>query len=123
MQRFENLRVWQTSHAWLLLVYRSAARFPSFEKYGITAQLRRAALSVPNNIVEGARRAGKQDYSRFLNLAQASLAEAEYLLLAAQDLGYAKAEEVRRLRAISGRIARMLHALRARVEAETPECA
>src|SRR6266702_4893156 len=116
MQRYRDLRVWRESHAFLLGVYRVTAELPSEEKYGLTSQLRRAAVSVPTNIVEGARRQGRQDYVRFLNLAEASLAEAEYLLIVTVDLQYLSLDAVQPLLGAAGRIARKLYLLRSMVE-------
>jgi four helix bundle protein len=104
------------SHGFLLDVYRVTAALPSEERYGLTSQLRRAALSVPTNIVEGSRRHGRQDYSRFLNLAEASLTEAEYLLTVCVDLNYLTLEAVQPLSFAAGRIARKLFLLRSKVE-------
>jgi four helix bundle protein len=81
MQRFTELKVWQRGHALVLKVYRLTTGFPLAERYGLTSQLRRAILSVPTNIAEGSKRVSSQEYARFLNMAEASLAEAEYLLL------------------------------------------
>ena len=116
MQHFTELKVWQRSHALVLNLYRQTATFPSGERFGLTSQLRRAAASVPTNIAEGAKRTGRQDYARFINIAQGSLAETEYLTMLSRDLGYldtARAEES--ISEIS-EIARMLHALRKKVE-------
>ncbi len=77
MQRFTELRVWQRSHALVLNVYRLTESFPQQERYGLTAQLRRAALSVPTNIAEGSKRLTSLEYARFLNIAEGSLAETE----------------------------------------------
>ena len=85
---FEDLLVWRRSHDLVLLIYRVSADFPQSEVYGLTAQLRRAACSVPANIVEGFRRQGKADKLRFYNIAQASLEEARYFMMLARDLGY-----------------------------------
>ena len=88
-RRVEDLVVWQKSHQLVLETYRASARFPASERYGLTCQLRRAAVSVPANIAEGFRRHGRADKARLLNIAQGSLAEAEYYLILATDLGYA----------------------------------
>lgn len=87
-RRFEDLIVWQKAHALVLAVYRASAPFPRTETYGLTSQLRRAAVSVPANIAEGFRKQGKPDKARFFNIAQASLEEARYYLILARDLGY-----------------------------------
>jgi len=115
MQRFTDLRVWQRSHALVLDVYRLTKSFPQEERYGLTAQIRRAALSVPTNISEGSKRLTGQEYSRFLNIAEGSLAETEYLLMVSRDLGYLTSNLVRPVLTEATEIARMLHGLRKRV--------
>lgn len=86
---FRSLLVWQKAHEWVLAVYQTTRTFPKEELFGLTSQLRRAAMSVPANIVEGYRRRSKPDKARFFNIAQASLDEATYFLLLAHDLSYA----------------------------------
>jgi four helix bundle protein len=81
VQRFTDLKVWQRSHALTLEIYRFTATFPTDERFGLISQLRRAAVSVPTNIAEGSKRQSNPDYARFLNIAEGSLAETEYLLL------------------------------------------
>jgi len=88
MLRFTDLKVWQRGHPLVLGVYRMTAGFPLNERYGLTSQFRRAALSVPTNIAEGSKRLTSQEYARFLNICEASLAETEYLLVISRDLGY-----------------------------------
>jgi four helix bundle protein len=88
MQHFTELRVWQRSHALVLDLYRNTSRLPADERFGLTSQLRRAAASVPTNIAEGAKRTRRQGYARFLNIAQGSLAETEYLIMLSRDLAY-----------------------------------
>ena len=85
---FEDLIVWQRAHEFVLAVYRLTADFPREELFGLTSQLRRAAVSVPSNIAEGFERAGKSDKLRFYNTAQASLEECRYQLILARDLTY-----------------------------------
>lgn len=119
MQRFTDLKVWQEGHALTLEVYRLTAGFPPEERYGLVRQLRRATSSVPTNIAEGSKRKTQADYARFLNIAEGSLAEAEYLLILARDLGYIEAGTVEPLFARADPLARMLNALRAKVEQTT----
>jgi four helix bundle protein len=85
---FEDLVVWQKAHTFVLGVYRLTASFPREETYGLTAQLRRAAVSVPGNIAEGFRRRGRADKARLMNVAEASLDEARYYIRLARDLEY-----------------------------------
>ena len=85
---FKELRAWQKAHQFVLSVYRVVATFPSFERYGLSSQFQRAAVSIPANIAEGYRRDGMKDKLRFLNIAQGSLEECRYYILLAKDLGY-----------------------------------
>ena len=87
-QSFEDLIVWQKAHAFVLNVYRMSREFPRQGVWGLTAQLRRAAVSVPANIAEGFKRRGKPDNARLMNVAEGSLEEARYYLRLAVDLGY-----------------------------------
>jgi four helix bundle protein len=116
MQRFTSLRVWQRSHTLVLEIYRITATFPAPERFGLVMQLRRAAASVPTNIAEGSKRQGAQDYARFLNIAEGSLAETEYLMMLSRDLGYVTQEAAKAALENIAEIARMLHTLRAKVE-------
>ncbi len=118
MQRFTELKVWQRSHALALDVYRHSARFPPAERFGLTSQLRRAVVSVPTNIAEGSKRQSKQEYARFLNIAEGSLAESEYLLMMSRDLGYLTKEVATRLLTEADVTARMLNRLRSKVESD-----
>ena len=90
---FEDLIVWQRAHELVLAVYRLTGGFPRDELFGLTSQLRRAAVSVPSNIAEGFKRAGKSDKLRFYNTAQASLEECRYQLILARDLRYGDPSE------------------------------
>jgi len=101
---FGDLVVWQKAHQFVLAVYAFTARFPKSEAYGLSLQMRKAAVSIPANIAEGFRRRGKADKVRFLNTSEASLEETRYYLILSQDLGYGEAgallsslEEVSRL--------------------------
>jgi four helix bundle protein len=115
MQRFTDLIVWQRSHALVLQVYRLTKCFPPDERFGLTSQLRRAALSVPTNIAEGSKRQTNPEYARFLNIAEGSLAETEYLLMVSRDLGYLPPATVKPVLAETSEIAKMLHGLRSKV--------
>ncbi|MFZ5570642.1 MAG: four helix bundle protein [Thermodesulfobacteriota bacterium] len=80
--------VWQKAHQIVLDVYRFSQAFPASEKFGLTVQCRRAAVSIAANIAEGFRKRGKADKIRFLNIAQGSLEESRYDLILSNDLGY-----------------------------------
>ncbi|HEY6341304.1 MAG TPA: four helix bundle protein [Bryobacteraceae bacterium] len=91
---FQDLVVWQKAHRFVLDVYRYSGEFPKSELYGLAAQLRRAAVSIPANIAEGFRRLRDPDKVRMLNIAQASLEECRYYLILVRDLGYGQNEEL-----------------------------
>lgn len=115
MQRFTELKVWQKSHALTFRVYRLTKSFPTDERYGLTSQLRRAALSVPTNIAEGSKRLTNAEYARSLNIAEGSLAETEYLLMVSRGLRYLPEPAAKPILAECDEIAKMLHGLRAKV--------
>ena len=85
---FEDLKVWQKSHELVLEVYKVIQLFPSDEKFGLTSQIRRSAVSVAANIVEGSKRQHLKEYIQMLYIAQGSLSETNYYLLLAKDLNY-----------------------------------
>jgi four helix bundle protein len=116
MQPFTELRIWQRTHRLALDVYRLTNSFPSSERYGIVAQVRRAVVSVSSNIAEGAKRHSRVDYARFLNIAEGSLAETESLLRISRDLTLAGGASLDGLIEESEEIARMLSAMRTAVE-------
>lgn len=87
-QTFRDVLLWKKAHAWVLGVYRYTERFPRHELFGLTSQLRRAAVSIPANFAEGFKKQGKNDKIRFNNIAQGSLEECRYDLILARDLGY-----------------------------------
>ena len=93
-KRFTDLIVWQKAHAFVLAVYRLSASFPKSEIYGLTSQLRRAAISITANIAEGFKKRSSAEKARFMNIAQGSLEECRYYLILTQDLGYAKTEQL-----------------------------
>jgi four helix bundle protein len=88
MGNYQELTVWKHAHGLALDLYRSTQHFPDGKRYGITSQLRRAAISVPSNIAEGTGRVGNRDQARFLQIARGSVCELECQLLLARDIGY-----------------------------------
>ena len=83
---FQDLLVWQKAHGLVLEVYAFTAMFPKQETYGLSLQMRRAAVSIPANIAEGFRRRGKADKARFLNMAEGSVEECRYFLILSKNL-------------------------------------
>ena len=89
-QHYKDLLIWQKGMALAKLVYQVTQKFPSEERYGLTSQLRRAAVSVPSNIAEGQARRGTNEFLQFLSIAEGSLAELETQLLLSTELAYCK---------------------------------
>lgn len=102
--RFEDLVVWQKAHDLALSVYRMTADFPKSELFGLVSQMRRAAVSVPANIVEGFHRRGSVEKARFLNIAQGSLEELRYFVRLASDLKYGETPSLRENIELTGRL-------------------
>jgi len=105
---YKDLTVWQKADELALGVYIATRRFPKDEVYGITSQLRRAALSVPTNIVEDYGRKGDKELARFVGIAIGSLAETEYLLDFSQRLGYLSKKEYQDIESLRAAVGKML---------------
>jgi four helix bundle protein len=88
LKDFKELRVWQKSHELALFVYESSKSFPREEIFGLTSQIRRAAVSIGANIAEGCGRRSDGEFARFLQIARGSASEVENHLLLARDLKY-----------------------------------
>jgi four helix bundle protein len=107
MRPFTELRTWRAGHELTLEVYQVTASFPADERFGLTAQMRRAAASVPTNIAEGSARTD-QEFHHFLQIALGSSAELEYQFILARDLGYLPSADYERLVADVGALKRMI---------------
>lgn len=116
-QTFKDLKVWEKAHQYTLTVYKVTQKFPQEERFGLTAQLRRAASSIPANIVEGHARASRKDFSHFLTVAKSSLEESKYFLILSKDLGYLSAESYTELDLQSAEIGRMLYVFQQKLNA------
>lgn len=93
-KKFTELTVWQKAHAFVLGVYKLTKSFPKEETFGLTSQIRRAAISIPANIAEGYRRKGKKDKVHFFNISESSLEEVKYYLILVEDLNYCKSADL-----------------------------
>jgi len=91
---FQDLKVWQKAHKFVLTIYGMTASFPKHEIYGLANQMRRAAVSTAANIAEGFKKRSHADKLRFMNIAQGSLEESRYYLILTHDLGYGKTESL-----------------------------
>lgn len=111
MQDFKNILVWQKAHELVKLIYETTSLFPSHELYGITSQLRRAVVSIPANIAEGAGKGTNADFCRFLQIAFGSACEVEYLLFLSFELNYLSKETYDKSSARLTEIKRMLSGL------------
>ncbi|HEY4902835.1 MAG TPA: four helix bundle protein [Candidatus Sulfotelmatobacter sp.] len=118
MQSFRNLKVWEKAHVLTLDVYRSSKSFPRDEIYGLTSQMRRAAVSVGANIAEGSCRRGDVDFARFLQIAVGSASELEYHLLLARDLELLRSSDYQRLSDGAVEVKRMLASLMQKLRAD-----
>ncbi len=119
---FRDLIVWQRSHQLVLKIYRVSKSFPSEERYGLTSQIRRAATSIPTNIVEGHKRRSRRDYLHFLNIAESSLEEVKYLLLLSADLEMLSRTDFEDLESQSNIIGRMLYRLQNKLAQKGSTC-
>lgn len=108
---FERLAVWRKAHELTLLTYELTGRLPEDEKYGLSSQLRRAAVSIPANIVEGEARQSQADFARFISIALGSVAELQYLLLLCRDLGYLTDVDIHQAGSDAAGLTRMLQNL------------
>jgi len=105
---YKKLIVWQAANELAKLVYVETKDFSKSELYGITSQLRRSALSVPLNIVEGYARESRKEIKRFLSIALGSLAETEYLIDFSFDLKYLNTESHAKLQNYRKRVGSLL---------------
>src|SRR5690606_11743362 len=94
MHRFKDLEIWKKSRLFCKDIYEVTYLFPETEKFGITRQIRRASISIPSNIAEGASRKSNKDFARFLEITIGSCYEIETQLLIANDLGFIKEENL-----------------------------
>lgn len=118
MQDFKKLAVWEKAHELVLEVYRTTGRLPERGYPGLVSQLRRAAASIPANIVEGCGHSSQAEFARFLQLAGASALEVAYHLLLARDLGLLSHVQYARLEARTIQVRQMLGGLFRRVRTD-----
>jgi four helix bundle protein len=112
MSRDHNrLQVFHLADRLVLAIYAETARFPPAERFGLQAQIRRAAVSIASNIVEGCTRRSQSDYVRFLEIALGSACEADYLIGLSRRLGFLSEAENQRCKELSVGTARMLQKL------------
>ena len=116
VKSFLDLIVWQKSHSLTLDIYQITNKFPSVEKYGVISQLRRAAYSVPSNIVEGHTRNSTKEFVHFLSIAQGSLNELKYFLILSRDLNFIDLNEYNNLNIKADEISKMLYMMKEKLK-------
>ena len=107
-ENFDKLLVWQKAHLLVLKLYVVTNTFPKEEIWGLTSQIRRAAVSVPSNIVEGKARGSRKDFKRFLLIARGSLEEVKYQSLLAKELKYMNEEQYEEITVMIEDVGRLL---------------
>ena len=110
---FRELLIWQRGHELALRVYMTTDTFPEAERFGLTNQLRRAAVSIPSNIAEGFERNSSKDFAHFLIIARGSIAEVQAQILLARDLNYLSPQECDKILENSTEVHKMLNAFKA----------
>lgn len=120
MRPHENLDVWKMAVDFVVDVYKATEKFPGEEKFGLTSQIRRAAVSVPANIAEGAARKSLKEFSYFLSNAQGSASEVETELLISHRLGYLKRSCFLELQQTLDSIGKMMNGLSRRLTQKIP---
>ena len=108
MHRYKELKFWQLSRTFCKDIYIITKSFPSDEKFGLISQLRRASVSIPSNIAEGASRTSNKDFARFLRISLGSCYEIETQLLISFDLGFIQEKELEILQNILEQIIKMM---------------
>ncbi len=115
---FRKYRVWQSSHALVLDLYRATESFPSNERFDLVRQIRRAGASIPANLAEGLGKSGDRERGRYTNIAIGSAYELDYHLQLALDLGYLKEDQYTPLLTALKSVRRMLVVLRRKLVAD-----
>lgn len=109
LKSFTELRVWQRAHELVLFIYQVTKQFPVDEKFGLTSQMRRAAVSIASNIVEGFHRYSNKVSINFYDIADGSIEELKYQLLLSKDLEYLGQNNYTTGLNLSEEVSKMLH--------------
>ncbi|QHL87785.1 four helix bundle protein [Nibribacter ruber] len=115
MHNFKELKIWQEAMTLAKMVYEASSSFPANEKYGLTSQINRAAVSVPSNIAEGAGRGGDKEFIQFLTIARGSAFELETQLLLAQSFGFIEDARLQKLLQQVSLVQRMINGFKDRL--------
>jgi len=115
---YKDLKVWQSSIDFAKLIYVLTEKFPEYEKFGLTSQINRAAISIPSNIAEGHARDSRKKFLRFLSYSTGSLAEVETQLILAKELQFISENELNSVTLKSDEIGKMLRGLQKYIQNE-----
>ena len=111
VRNYRELIVWQKAMDLVKMIYQATRQFPKEELYGLTNQVRRAAVSIPSNIAEGQARRSTAEFKNFLSIAQGSRAEVETQIMIAQRLDYISPQQTEPILSLSEEIKRMIYSL------------
>lgn len=114
--KFKRLAAWNEAHKLVMNIYKSTRSFPPEERFGLTSQIRRAAVSISSNIVEGCERKTTKDFLQFLYVSKASLSEVRYQLLLAKDLEYLPEKDFMKLDTEADLVSKIIHGLMGSLE-------
>ena len=120
IQSFADLQAWKEAHVLVLLIYRVTEQFPRSEQFGLTSQLRRAAVSISSNIAEGFSRHSPRDKANFYTTALSSLTEVQNQILIARDVSYLKSEEFLKIEQQTIVVSKLINGLLKYVRARIP---
>jgi four helix bundle protein len=110
VKTFKDLILWQKSHLLTLEVYKLTSKFPDEEKFSLINQMRRAAYSIPSNIVEGYSRNSRKEFIRFLSISKGSLGELRYFSILAKDLEYISVIQYNSVEIKMEEVSKLIHA-------------
>ena len=116
MNSYRDLIVWQKSMDLVTKIYQLITRLPNDEKFGLTSQIKRSAVSIPSNIAEGYGRNYRKDYSRFLQIARGSLYENQTQLEIAINLSFIETDDLKEIKELSLEVEKMLNSLIKKLE-------
>lgn len=116
MNSYRDLIVWKKSMLLVTSIYKLTSEFPDDEKFGLTSQIKRSAVSIPSNIAEGYGRNYRKDYSRFLQISRGSLYENQTQMEIAVNLSFLKEEDLKEIKELSLEVEKMLNSLIKKLE-------
>ncbi len=117
MRDFRKLQIWERAHNLVLKIYEITKLLPKEELYGLTSQIRRAAVSVPTNISEGAGKDSSKDFVRYLNIALGSLSEVQYLLFLIKELNYISDNQISPFEVEANELKMMIYSYSSKISA------